>query len=116
MKTTNATYKGFVLATNATLKQEFSTLSGAVKMLVNMDNLPAEVAKVLRIKADKSPIQSAKGRHNIVANITAFAKGENTAILRKATKAEKEKGAGDFVEKATFSPFWVLQQLYKMSK
>lgn len=109
-------YKSFVLTTNATLKSEFSTLSGAVKILVNMENLPKEVAQILRIKADKSPIQSAKGRHNIVANITAFAKGENEAILRKSTKAEKEKGAGEYVTKATFSPFWVLQQLYKMSK
>lgn len=115
MKTTN-NYKSFVLATNATLKNEFSTLSGAVKMLVNMEDLPKEVAQILRIKADKSPIQSAKGRHNIVANITAFAKGDNEAILRKSTKAEKEKGAGDYVPKTTFSPFWVLQQLYKMSK
>ena len=115
MKTTSS-YKSFVLTTNANLKNEFSTLSGAVKMLVNMENLPKEVAQVLRIKADKSSIQSAKGRHNIVANITAFAKGDNAAILRKATKAEKEKGASDFVAKTTFSPFWVLQQLYKMSK
>lgn len=115
MKATN-NYKTFVLATNATLKNEFSTLSGAVKMLVNMEDLPKEVAQILRIKADKSPIQSAKGRHNIVANITAFAKGDNEAILRKATKADKERGAGEYVPKVTFSPFWVLQQLYKMSK
>lgn len=113
---TTTNYKSFVLETNATLKQEFTTLSGAVKMLVNMEDLPKEVAQILRIKADKSPIQSAKGRHNIVANITAFAKGENDSILRKATKMEKEKGAGDYVPKTTFSPFWVLQQLYKMSK
>ena len=115
MKTTS-NYKAFVLETNSTLKNEFTTLSGAVKMLVNMEDLPKEVAQILRIKADKSPIQSAKGRHNIVANITAFAKGDNNAILRKATKAEKEKGAEGYVPKTTFSPFWVLQQLYKMSK
>lgn len=115
MKTTS-NYKAFVLETNSTLKNEFTTLSGAVKMLVNMEDLPKEVAQILRIKADKSPIQSAKGRHNIVANITAFAKGENDSILRKSTKAEREKGSGDYVPKTTFSPFWVLQQLYKMSK
>lgn len=113
---TTSNYKAFVLETNSTLKNEFTTLSGAVKMLVNMEDLPKEVAQILRIKADKSPIQSAKGRHNIVTNITAFAKGENDSILRKATKTEKEKGAGDYVLKTTFSPFWVLQQLYKMSK
>jgi hypothetical protein len=115
MKTTS-NYKAFVLETNSTLKNEFATLSGAVKMLVNMEDLPKDVAQILRIKADKSPIQSAKGRHNIVANITAFAKGENDSILRKATKADREKGSGDYVPKTTFSPFWVLQQLYKMSK
>lgn len=114
MKTSN-NYKNFVLVTNADLKKEMVTLSGAVRVLIK-DELPADVTKVLRRLADKAPIQSAKGRHNIVANITAFAKGDNEVILRKAKKAEKEKGANDFVPKTTFSPFWVLQQLYKMSK
>lgn len=117
MKTTNS-YKSFVLATNATLKSEYKNLSGAVKMLVNMENLPNEVAKALRIIANNGAkaITTASSRHNIVANITAFAKGENNAILRKPTKTEAAKGAVEFVEKTTFSPFWVLQQLYKMSK
>jgi hypothetical protein len=117
MKTTS-NYQSFVLATNATLKNEYKNLSGAVKMLVNMENLPAEVAKALRIIANNGSkaITTASSRHNIVVNITAFAKGENTAILRKATKAEIAKGASEYVEKMTFSPFWVLQQVYKMSK
>lgn len=115
---TNVNYQSFVLTTNATLKNEYKNLSGAVKMLVNMENLPTEVAKALRIIANNGSkaITTASSRHNIVANITAFAKGNNTAILRKATKAESAKGASEFVEKTAFSPFWVLQQVYKMNK
>lgn len=115
MKTTT-NYKSFVLATNSILKSEYSTLSGAVKTLCNMDNMPSEVAKALKGIADRKPITSASGRHNIVANITKFAKGDNNAILRKATKKELETGATQYVEKRSFSPYWVLQQLYKMNK
>lgn len=115
MKTT-INYKGFVLATNSMLKAEYSTLSGAVKTLCNMENMPTDVQKALKGIADRKPITSASGRHNIVVNITKFAKGDNTAILRKATKAEISRGATEFVEKSTFSPYWVLQQLYKMNK
>lgn len=113
---TTTNYKGFVLTTNSILKADYSTLSGAVKTLCNMDNMPIDVQKALKGIADRKPITSASGRHNIVVNITAFAKGNNTAILRKATRAEISKGANEFVEKTTFSPYWVLQQLYKMNK
>lgn len=117
----NTDYKKFVLATNAILKEETRSINGAVKMLVNIDNLPTEVAKVLRIYAGRSskgvalPITSKEARNNIVRKVIEVAKERNT-LTRKATKKEVENGAGERVERATFSPYWVLQQLYATTK
>lgn len=115
---TNVNYQSFVIATNATLKNEVKSLQGAVKILVNMENLPTEVAKALRIAANNSgkPITTATSRNNIAVAIRNFAKGTNDNIMRKTTKAEQAKGMPEQVTKESFSPFWVLQQLYKMNK
>ena len=117
MKTTT-NYKSFVLETNATLKNEVKSLQGAVKILVNMENLPGDVAKALRIAANNSgkPITTATSRNNIVVAIRNFAKGTSDNIMRKTTKAERAKGMPEQVAKESFSLFWVLKQLYKMNK
>lgn len=120
MKTEN-TYKNFVIATNATLKTECRSINGAVKTLVNMENLPTEVAKVLRVYAGRSskgaalPITSKDGRNNIVRKVIEVAKERNT-LTRKATAKERANGASERVERTAFTPFWVLQQLYTLTK
>lgn len=117
----NAIYKDFVLSTNALLKEESKSINGAVKMLVNMENLPADVAKILRIYAGKNnkgialPIASKEARTNIVRKVIEVAKERNT-ITRKATAKERANGAPERVERTTFTPFWVLQQLYTLTK
>lgn len=118
---TTTTYKGFVIATNATLKAECKSINGAVKTLVNMENLPDDVAKVLRIFSGKSakgvkyPITSKDGRNNIVRKVLEVARERNT-ITRKATAKERANGANERVERTVFTPFWVLQQLYTLTK
>ena len=118
---TNASYKSFVIATNATLKEECKSINGAVKALVNMENLPTEVAKVLRIYAGKNskgmalPIASKDARNNIVRKVIEVAKERNT-LTRKATAKERANGAPERIERTTFTPFWVLQQLYTLTK
>jgi uncharacterized phosphosugar-binding protein len=120
MKTTT-NYKNFVIATNATLKEECKSINGAVKTLVNMVNLPTEVAKVLRVYSGKNskgialPITSKEARTNIVRKVIEVAKERNT-LTRKATAKELANGASDRVERTTFSPYWVLQQLYTLTK
>jgi hypothetical protein len=115
------TYKSFVIETNATLKKECKSINGAVKMLVNMENLTTEVAKILRIYAGKNakgvalPIASKDARNNIVRKVIEVAKERNT-LTRKATAKELASGASERVERTTFSPFWVLQQLYTLTK
>lgn len=119
MKTNNntkQTYKDFVLATNQSYKEEIFSLSGAVKAVCLMDNLPKSVAVVLRRYADGKHYTTANGRNSIKVAIADFAKGENTDIMRKATKAEVAKGMPEFIKREKYSVFWVLQQLYKMSK
>ena len=117
--TTN--YKNFVIATNATLKAECKSINGAVKTLVNMDNLPTDVARVLRIYAGKNgkgvalPITSKEARNNIARKVIEVAKERNT-ITRKATAKERANGAPEQIERTTFTPFWVLQQLYTLTK
>jgi hypothetical protein len=117
----NANYKNFVIATNATLKAETKSINGAVKMLVNMENLPTEVAKVLRIYAGKNskgialPVASKDARNNIVRKVIEVAK-ERNALTRKTTTKERENGLPERVERTTFTPFWVLQQLYTLTK
>lgn len=101
---------------NSELKQEYKSLGGAVKMLVNFDGLTDNLKKELRILADKQPITTAKGRANIVSNIIKFAKDERGKITRKATKKEIKNGCAERVEKATFSPYWLLLQIYKIAK
>lgn len=105
-----------IRAINSELKKEYKSLGGAVKMLVNFEGLPDNLKKELRILADKQPITTAKGRANIVSNILNFAKDESGKITRKTTKKEKESGYGDRVEKVTFSPYWLLLQIYKIAK
>ena len=118
---TNVNYKEFVNATNAMLKAEAKSINGAVKMLTNMENLPNDVAKVLRIfagtsaKGVKLPITSKDARNNIVRKVIEIAKERNT-LTRKATAKERANGANDRVERTTFTPFWVLQQLYALTK
>lgn len=117
----NADYKNFVLTTNAILKEENKSINGAVKALVNMESLPADVARVLRGYAGRSakgvalPITSKEARNNIVRKVIEIAKERNT-ITRKATAKERTNGAPERVERTTFSPFWVLQQLYTLIK
>ena len=118
---TNVNYKGFVLATNAALKEESKSINGAVKTLVNMENLPVDVAKVLRIYAGKNskgvalPVSSKDARNNIVRKVIEIAKERNT-ITRKSTAKERANGAPERIERTTFTPFWVLQQLYTLTK
>ena len=117
----NANYKSFVIATNATLKEESKSINGTIKTLVNMENLPPEVAKVLRVYAGRNskgvalPITSKEARNNIARKVIEVAKERNT-ITRKSTAKERANGASERVERATFSPFWVLQQLYALTK
>lgn len=101
---------------NSELKQEYKSLGGAVKMLVNFDGLTDNLKKELRILADRQPITTAKGRANIVSNILNFAKDEAGKITRKATKKEVKSGSTERVEKTTFSPYWLLLQIYKIAK
>lgn len=117
----NVNYRDFVNGTNSMLKAETKSINGAVKMLVNMENLPNDVAKVLRIfagvsaKGAKLPITSKDARNNIVRKVIEVAKERNT-LTRKATKKEVENGASERVERTTFTPYWVLQQLYATTK
>lgn len=117
----NLNYKSFVLTTNALLKAESKSINGAVKTLVSMDNLPVDVARVLRVYAGKSakgvalPITSKDARNNIVRKVIEIAKERNT-ITRKTTAKERTNGAPERVERTTFSPYWVLQQLYTLAK
>lgn len=117
----NVNYKEFVNATNAMLKAETKSINGAVKMLVNMENLPNDVARVLRIfagvspKGAKLPITSKDARTNIVRKVIEVAK-DRSALTRKATKKELENGASERVERTVFTPYWVLQQLYATTK
>lgn len=118
---TNVNYKEFVIVTTATLKEECKSINGAVKMLVNMENLPGDVAKVLRAfaglssKGVKLPITSKEARTNIVRKVIEVAKERNT-LTRKATAKERANGAPEQIERTTFTPFWVLQQLYAATK
>lgn len=118
---TNVNYKEFVNVTNAVLKSETKSINGAVKMLVNMENLPSDVAKVLRAfaglssKGVKIPIASKEARTNIVRKVIELAKERDT-LMRKATAKERENGAPERIERTTFTPFWVLQQLYATTK
>lgn len=105
-----------VRAINSELKQEYKSLGGAIKMLVNVENLPDNLKRELRILADKQPITSAKGRANIVSNLLTIAKDESGKITRKATKKEIANGSTERVEKTTFSPYWVLLTIYKIVK
>lgn len=119
MKTTNnknqaTNYANFVLATNKALKEEFATLTGAVKILAGMDNLPTEVARVMRAYAGGKPATSNAGRTAIAQAVKEFAKAGAETITRKATAKELAKGYPERVKRDRFSPFWVLQQLYKM--
>ena len=101
---------------NSELKQEYKSLGGAVKMLVNFDGLTENLKKELRILADRQPITTAKGRANIVSNLLTIAKDESGKITRKATKKEIANGSTERVEKTTFSPYWVLLTIYKIAK
>lgn len=118
---TNVIYRSFVLATNATLKAEFKSINGSVKALVNMENLPEDVAKVLRICAkgnDAKPvaITSKAGRDNIARKVIAIA-GERGTNYRKTTAKERANGiTEERVLRETFSPYWVLQQLFTLTK
>lgn len=105
-----------VRSINSELKKEYKSLGGAVKMLVNFDGLTDSLKKELRLLADKQPITTAKGRANIVSNIIASAKDDSGKITRKATKKERESGCNERVEKTTFSPYWLLLQIYKIAK
>lgn len=119
MKTNNkqtSNYSAFVVATNTAYKEEKFSLSGAVKAICLMDNLPKEVAVVLRRLAGGKPFTTANGRNNVKCAVADFAKGDNEDIMRKATKKEREAGLAEFVKREKYSVFWVLQQLYKMSK
>lgn len=120
MRTNNnnqaANYGTFVLATNKALKEEFATLTGAVKILAGMDNLPTEVARALRMYAGGKPATSNAGRTSIAKAVAEFAKGGADSITRKATAKERATGAPERVTRDRFTPFWVLQQLYKMVK
>lgn len=111
-----ANYSDFVLATNKAIKAEYSTLTGAVKVLVMADDMPANVTRVLRMYAGGKPATSNAGRTAIAKAVADFAKGDADAITRKATAKERANGAGEYVTRDRFSPFWVLQQLYKMAK
>lgn len=115
MKTTND-YRTNVLEQNADLKKESKSIGGAVKMLVYFDGLNESNKRSLRSFAGGKPIQSSAGRNAIAVAVLNFAKGNSAHVMRKTTKKEKELGAGDFVEKTTFSPYWILQQLHKMRK
>lgn len=101
---------------NSELKQEYKSLGGAVKMLVNFDGLTENLKRELRILADKQPITTSKGRANIVSNILNFAKDDSGKITRKATNKEREQGGPERVEKTSFSPYWLLLQVYKIAK
>ena len=105
-----------VRSINSELKKEYKSLGGAVKMLVNFDGLTDSLKRELRLLADKQPITSAKGRANIVSNVIRYAKDESGKITRKATKRERESGCAERVEKLTFSPYWLLLQVYKIAK
>lgn len=110
------TYSAFVIATNSAYKEEKYSLSGAVKSLCLMENLPKEVAVVLRRYAGGKPFTTASGRNSVKCAVADFAKGQGEDIMRKATKKEREEGAPELVKREKYSVFWVLQQLYKMSK
>lgn len=118
---TTTNYKSFVNTTNALLKAETRSINGAVKLLVNMENLPEDVAKVLRIFSGKSPkgvklpITSKDARNNIVRKVIEVAKERNT-LTRKSTTKERANGASERVERTTFTPYWILQQLYTLTK
>lgn len=118
MKTNNKKqaikYADFVIATNATLKAECATLTGAVKVLAGMDNLPVDVARVMRAYAGGKPATSNAGRTAIAQAVKEFAKAGAETITRKATAKELAKGYPERVTRDRFTPFWVLQQLYKM--
>lgn len=116
MKNTANTFRSFVLDTNKAYKEEIFSLSGAVKAVCLMENLPKEVAIVLRRYTDGKPYTTANGRNAVKVAIATFAKGSNEDIMRKATKAEIAKGANEYVKREKYSVFWVLNQLYKMSK
>lgn len=115
MKTVND-YRTNVLEQNAELKQEAASIGGAVKALVNFEGLNEANKKTLRQHAGGKPIQSSAGRNSIAVAVLNFAKGDQAQVMRKATKKEKEAGAGEYVPKTTFSPYWILQQLHKMRK
>lgn len=115
MKTQND-YRTNVLEQNAELKKEVRSIGGAVKALVNFDGLNEVNKRTLRQYAGGKPIQSSAGRNSIAVAVLTFAQGEQAQVMRKATKKERESGAGEYVAKTTFSPYWVLQQLHKMRK
>lgn len=115
MKTQND-YKKNVIEQNSELRKEAASIGGAVKTLVNFEGLNEANRRTLRQHAEGKPIQSSAGRNSIAVAVLNFAKGEKAQVVRKATKREKEAGAGDYVPKTTFSPYWVLQQLHKMRK
>lgn len=115
MKTQND-YRANVLDQNSALKKEAASIGGAVKTLVNFEGLNEANKRTLRQHAAGKPIQSSAGRNSIAVAVLNFAKGDQAQVMRKATKKEKEAGAGDYVPKTTFSPYWVLQQLHKMRK
>lgn len=117
----NTNYRSFVLATNATLKAEFKSINGSVKAVVNMENLPDEVAKVLRIcakgnEAKAVAITSKSGRDNIARKVIAIA-SERGTNYRKTTAKERANGiTEERILRDTFSPYWVLQQLFTLTK
>ena len=117
----DVTYQDFVLKTNNKLKQEAKSINGAVKMLVNMEDLDADVCKILRICAKGNDskavaITSNNGRTNIARKVIAIAMERGTNY-RKTTAKERANGITDErVLRESFSPYWVLQQLFTLTK
>lgn len=111
---TQVTYKAFVIDTNKAYKEEIYSLNGVVKAVANMDNLPAEVKNALKRIAG-SKYATKDGRNAIVRAVAdhAQATGSNR---RPLTKTEKNDGLTERPLRTKFSVYWLLQQLWAITK
>lgn len=115
---TELTYKS-ILAANANLKQEYTSLAGAIKCLTGSETAQtdATVKRLLRMLADGKVPSSKDGRSAIIRSLKQACQCDDAGqILRKSTKKEQAAGQPELVAKTTFSAFWILQTAYRLSK
>ena len=103
------------LSNAPSLYVECASLSKAVKALCKIDGLPKEIVEILTQNANGKDYTTAAGRHNIICNISEYAKNNRNEFMQTATDEERKKEQIEFVDRINFTPYWVLQTLKRMT-